>query len=511
MKRHLWWVWLALACGGRVSETLAPTAVDVTTASTPLLLSAAPSFADERGGGIFVDLAGQVVRVRANGARGAIDVHPQDPVYPGPAASVWPLGPYSALVSTNKGLFVADNGWLIAPQWQSTLESSGLVATAVGDDSVGWVAHAKGLFRLEGGQLSELKVDGATVTGLTALAVGPAPDARAGVWFAQGTTLTSAAQTTTSNFIVRDSGLSAEELAGGVLAMAGISRSSTSSGEVWAITPKSLFRFTVLGWQRYELGRAPHQLMSAGRFAWLQAGDGLYRYDADAQKWLEAKGLAAVPTLLAVDAAGSAWVRVGEQTLSVSPTLAPRLSGLFERATIYAAEVLVEASLPVAASAVTALEWSMDDGDPHSLSLSTGIAGTGPQAGSTSWSLGGADGAGNSKPVSLSGLSDGAHALQVSATLANGSTSKRRLYFEFLGSANATISYDRDVRPISEARCAKCHATGTVPELKTYQQWKDNAASLATAMREKRMPADGPLDPAGIQLVQRWVNGGALP
>jgi hypothetical protein len=204
-------------------------------------------------------------------------------------------------------------------------------------------------------------------------------------------------------------------------------------------------------------------------------------------------------------------VRVGEQTLSVSPTLAPRLTGLFERATVYAPEVLVEASLPVAASAVTALEWSIDDGEPRAISLSTGIAGTGPQAGSTSWSLGGADGAGNSKPLSLSGVSDGPHALQVTATLADGGTSKRRLYFEFLGSANATVSYDRDVRPISDARCAKCHATGTLPEMKNYQQWKDNAASVATAVREKRMPADGPLDPAGIQLVQRWVNGGALP
>jgi hypothetical protein len=491
-----------------VSETLAPRAVDVITFPTALPLAAAPSFADERGGGLFVGLAGQVVRVRGNGTQGELAVHPQDPVFPGPASALWPLGPYSALVSTTTGLFVAESGWLITPPWQSVLPPDGLVATAVGDDGVGWVAHGSGLFQLVGGQLNELKVEGASVTGLTAVAVGPAPDARSGVWFARGTTLTSAAQSSTSAFIIRDSGLTKDELAGGIVAMAGISASASSPGEVWAITPKTLFQFTVLGWRAYDLGRAPRQLLSAGRFAWLQAGDGLYRYDADQQKWLEAKGLAAVPTLLAVDASGAAWVRVGDQTLEVDAAPTPRLTGVFERETVYDNELLVQAALP---SAPAALRFAFDQGTAIDVPLDGALPGTGVQTGAVTWSLGGADASGKLKPLSLSALEDGAHALVVSATLADGSTSSRTLYFEYLGSATAVLSYARDIAPLSDARCAKCHATGSLPELKTYDEWKANAPAIALAVQEKRMPADGPLDPAGIALIQRWVNGGALP
>jgi len=32
-----------------------------------------------------------------------------------------------------------------------------------------------------------------------------------------------------------------------------------------------------------------------------------------------------------------------------------------------------------------------------------------------------------------------------------------------------------------------------------------------TAVKDKRMPADGPLDPSFIQKIARWVNGGMLP
>ncbi len=507
--------WLAAALavlsacgGGRVSETLAPRAVDVVTRPTSLALSAAPSFGDERGGGLFVGLAGQVVRLRGDGSQGELAVHPQDPIFPGPASALWPLGPYSALVSTSTGLFVAESGWLITPPWQNVLSPDGLVATAVGDDGLGWVAHAQGLFQLVGGQLSELKVEGASVSGLTALAVGPAPDARSGVWFARGTTLTSAAQNATDAFIVRDSGLTKEELAGGVVAMAGISASASSPGEVWAITPRTLFQFTVLGWRAYELGRAPKQLMSAGRFAWLQAGDGLYRYDADAQKWIEAKGLAAVPTLLAVDAAGAAWVRVGDQTLEVDVAPTPRVSGVFERAAVYDNELVVQAALP---AAPTALHWTFDQGTAIEVPLASSVPGTGVQTGSLTWSLGGADASGKLKPLSLSALDDGTHALVVTATLADGSTSTRTLYFDYQGSAAVVLSYARDIKPLGDARCAKCHTTGSLPELKTYDEWKANATAIALAVQEKRMPADGQLDPAGIALIQRWVNGGALP
>ena len=494
--------------GGQVSETLVPRAFDSTVTESTVALSASPSFADERGGGIFVDLAGRVVRLRSNGSQGVIEAHPQNPVLPGPARSVWPLGPYNALVATSRGLFVADTGWLISPAWQDALDAEGLVATAVGQDGVGWVAHASGLYRLEGGVLSELTLGGATVQGLTALAAGPAPDGAQGVWFAQGDRLASAAQTSRTGFSVRDSGLSAEALAGGVLAMAGISPSKDSLGEVWAITPKSLFQFTVLGWRRYELGRAPKQLMSSGRVAWLQAGDGLFRYDADTQSWGEAKGLPAVPTLLAVDAAGVAWVRCGEKTLSVSPGPAPRLSGLFENMRVYAPELPVTGLVP-STPAPTALAWQLDDTPAHTVAVADALPGSGPTEGLLVFSLAGVD-HGKDKPVSFAALADGNHTLTLKATYGD-VVAARKLHFEFRGAATAVISFERDLAPINAARCAKCHTTGTTPELAGYQQWKDNAAAIANAVRTQRMPADGPLDPASIEAIQRWVNGGTQP
>lgn len=497
-------------CGGQVSETLVPSPFDSVVTESTLALAATPSFADERGGGIFVDLAGRVVRLRSNGSQGVIEAHPQNPVLPGPARSVWALGPYNALVATSRGLFVADQGWLISPPWQDVLSSDGLVATGVGENGVGWVAHAKGLFRLEGGALSELKLDGASVAGLTALAVGPAPDGAQGVWFAQGDVLTSASPSSKTAYTVRDSGLSKDELAGGVLAMAGLSASKDSAGEVWAITPKALFQFTTLGWRRYELGRAPKQLMSSGRVAWLQAGDGLFRYDADSQRWGEAKGLAAVPTLVAVDAAGVAWVRVGDRTLSVSPTPAPRLSGVFENMIVYDAELPVTGLVP-ASPAPTAIAWQLDDGEPHEVPVTSALPGSGPTEGLLTFSLNGVD-QGKDRPVSFAALEDGRHVLALTVTSGDGATAAtRRLHFDFLGSATAVVSYERDLKGINDARCSKCHATGTLPDLSTYEAWKANAAAIATAVRERRMPADGPLDPASIQAIQRWVNGGALP
>lgn len=505
---------LALSgCGGQVSETLVPTAFDSTLTESALVLSASPSFADERGGGIFVDLAGRVVRMRSNGSQGVIEAHPQNPVLPGPAGSVWALGPYNALVATTRGLFVADTGWLISPPWQAVLSSDGLKATAVGENGVGWMAHADGLYRLEGGQLTELKVEGASVAGLTALCVGPTPDGAQGVWFAQGDKLSSASQASRTSFTVRDSGLSPDDLAGGVLALAGIAPSKDSPGEVWAITPKALFQYTAYGWRRYDLARAPRQIRSSGRVAWLQAGDGLFRYDADTQRWGEAKGLPAVPTLVAVDAAGVAWVRVGEKTYSVSPGPAPRLVGMFENMRVYEPELPVTGLIP-AEPAPTAISWRFDDGEPHEVGLNTTAPGDGPTAGLVEFSLGGRETATKLKPISFATLEDGRHTLRLDVTWGEGeaaTTASRRLHFEFRGSASAVISWERDLAALNDARCAKCHNTGTNPELKTYEQWKTHATAIANAVRDQRMPADGPLDPASIQAIGRWVNGGAQP
>jgi hypothetical protein len=510
MRFHSSLVAVALAaCSGNVSDAIIATPFDALTIDTALQLGASPSFADERGGGIFIDLSGRAVRVRADGTQAFLESHPSNPVAPGQATAVFALGPSSALVATETGLFVAESGWLIAPPWQDLLPADGLVATAVGDNGVGWLAHTTGLFRLDSGALTELKVNGQSVLGLTAMGVAPSKSGNSGVWFAQGEVISSAAQTSTLDFLIQDSGLTKRELAGGVIAMAGLEASAAGPGELWAITPKALFQFTPLGWHTYTLGRAPKQLLSAGRFAWLQSGDTLFRYDADAKTWGQVRPMASVPTLLAVDAAGAAWVRTDESTSSVSPAAPIRIDGLFQNAKVYDAELVVQSRFATSAK-VTSLSWSFDALGQQPVTLTDGQPGLGPQSNVTFYSLGGLESSGVPKSVSFAALGDGLHTLNLTA-LVDGSVSTRAVSFELHASANAVLSWERDIKPIAEARCSKCHTTGTMPELASFTQWQTNSAAIVNAVRDRRMPADGPLDPGGIQAIARWVNAGTLP
>lgn len=501
---------LAMGCEETfVPEPLAPEAFEPVLQTLSLQLSAAPAFGDERGGGIFVDLAGRVVRVRPNGHRGVLESHPRNDVWPGRASAVFPLGPYNALVATDRGLFVVDQGWLIAPPWRTALDPDGLTGVTLGEGGVAWLAHAEGLYRLDNGVLTEFKLGEERLAGVTALGLAPTLDGTPGVWFSREGRLFAAAQTSRSEFQVRESGLSPDTLAGGVVGLAGIAPGRDSGGELWVATAQGLLLYTGTGWRQYTLPATPRRLVASGRFAWLQAGDALYRYDGDTRRWAEVQGLAAAPTLVAIDTAGSAWVRVGSETLSVSRNAAPRVFGLHQGAHVFDGQLVLQAALPEA-SAASKLEWAIDDAAPTELDLSRGEAGEGPTAGFVFHSLGGVEAGGIMRPVSLASLKDGRHVLAVTAT-ASGASATRRLHFEFFGAATAAVSWEARVRPLAEARCMGCHGLGTDLELATYEQWRDWAPAIAAAVRDLRMPPTGGITSADRQLIVRWVNGGALP
>jgi NAD(P)-dependent dehydrogenase (short-subunit alcohol dehydrogenase family) len=71
---------------------------------------------------------------------------------------------------------------------------------------------------------------------------------------------------------------------------------------------------------------------------------------------------------------------------------------------------------------------------------------------------------------------------QADLLIAGGVESTRLLHFDLEASAAIEVSYQRDIRPLSEARCDKCHATGTQPELKTFEQWKAVVDTNLTGM-----------------------------
>lgn len=507
---------LCVACGAEISSGLGATEFDVSTTlavagdATPLALAASQAFGDERGGGVFVDVAGRAVRLRIDGTLSRLESHPGNPVTPGPATAAWPLGPFTSLLATSKGLFLSDSGWLIAPPWREQLTAEGFVATAVGDNGVAWVAHAKGLFRIAGGALTELKVEGQSLAGLSGLAVAPAPNGGPAVWFAQGESLSYAEQTGKDAFNVFDSGLPKERLKGGITALAGLTASGISPGELWFITNRTLWRQAGVGFQEYQLTQSPKELKSAGRVLWLRASDDLLRYDAEANTWGKARGLEAVPTLLAADASGAAWVRSGANTLSVSPGVAARVEGLFETQRLYTTDVPVTALLPKA-SKPTEVVFLVDGLELARLPASAAEEGQGALSSTLFFSLAGWQSSGAPKLFSFATLTAGWHTLEVRTTFEGGAVTRRALHFDFRVGDDAVLSYEKDIKPIHEARCANCHVTGPGRDLSNYQLWKENAALVVPAVVDRRMPADGPLDPVLIQKIQRWANAGALP
>lgn len=503
---------LPTGCGpaGVVSETLSPTPVDVVQQQAPAELLAAPSLADERGGGIFVRADGRAVRVRFDGTVVPLESHPGNAVVPGVARAAYPLGPFTALVACDNGLFVADSGWLIEPPWRSALSSDGLIATALDVNGVSWLAHASGLYRLEAGALTELKVADASIEGITAIAVAPAADEGPALWFARSDKLSYAERTTRDGFVVKDAGLTAEQLKGGIVALAGLSPSPSSSGELWAITPSTLWRFINARWQAYELGRAPSQMVSAGRVLWLKAGEDVFRYDADQPGWQQVQGLSGSKTLLAADAVGTAWLSLEAQTVAITVGSVPRVVGVFQSERVYAIETPITAMLPVSAMPGSVF-FKLDDGIEKEVKRTAAVVGTGALSSTLLYSMGGRESSGAPKPASLAALNDGWHSLTATALFDDGSRQRRLLHFELKSGATGPVSYAADIKPIFETRCAKCHVTGPGRDLSSYELWVSQKDLIVNAVKDQRMPADGLMDATYVQRIARWANGGALP
>ena len=126
--------------------------------------------------------------------------------------------------------------------------------------------------------------------------------------------------------------------------------------------------------------------------------------------------------------------------------------------------------------------------------------------------MGGLELDGTPKPFSFVSLPRGRHTLSAVARYADGSEARRSVSFDYQPLFTGAVSWEKDIRPIHVDRCAKCHETSNQGRpLATYGQWKDNAALIVAAVREQRMPADGPLDPQLLTLIQRWVATGSNP
>ncbi|KFA89623.1 lipoprotein [Archangium violaceum] len=463
---------------------------------TEVDVAPAPGFADQTGGGIFATADGAVIRLRLDGTRAALESHPGNTVTPGRARAVFRMGAGSALVEADNGLFMAQSGWLIAPPWRE-VPGTGLVATAATPDGAVWLGHASGLYRLQGGALSALKVNGQALDGITALASAPAEDGAQGLWFLRQETLSVAVRTAPGTWQVRQ--VSSLPLQEGerVVGLAGLGASEKGKGEAWVLTSSRLLRLAADGWRQVALARKPEQVLGAGRFIWVNMDGKLLAHDAETGTWGEASGVDTREfRFLAADESGCAWVQLGAETVALSKGPVPRVLGLLEGSQV------VEDSLVVSARLVPGVA---------PLSFTYEVAGVEVPVRGPAYSLGGTEADGTPKAYSFVGLEPGLHSLSAVARYADGTEARRVVSFDYQPLSTVALGWDKDIRPIHEARCAKCHDTGPARPLGTYTLWKDNAESIIAAVKDQRMPADGPLDPQLISLIQRWAATGANP
>jgi hypothetical protein len=203
-------------------------------------------------------------------------------------------------------------------------------------------------------------------------------------------------------------------------------------------------------------------------------------------------------------------VRVGEDTQVVSSGLVPRIEGLFQNQKLYGTDAIINALVP-ASSSIESVSYKVDDGTELEVAKMAALPGDGPLATTLYFSMGGNDGTGAAKAYSFVAWPDGPHSVTATARYTGGTLAARTVQFTLSSGATGTVSWATDIKPIFDGRCYKCHTTGPGRDLTTYDAWKLNSDLIVTAVRDMRMPADGPLDPALIQKIARWSTGGQLP
>ncbi|WP_075009684.1 hypothetical protein [Stigmatella aurantiaca] len=473
-----------------------PMAFQAVQAHAAQALAPGSGFADQSGGGVFVTVAGEAVRLRLDGTRAQLVSHPGNPVAPGRVRAVFRTGPRTALVEAEQGLFIADSGWMIAPPWRQRL-GPGLLASAQTADGAVWLAHTSGLYRMSGGQLTALKVGDAALTGITSMAAAPAvEDAAPGLWMLRDGQPSVVVALSASVHQVRPAEIPLEENES-LLSLASLEASKEQGAELWALTTERLLRFKNRRWSRVEFPQKPAQLLAAGRFLWVKSSDQLLAYDADADRWGEAMGLDMREfRFLAADESGCAWVLLGGQAASLSWGAVARVNGLYQGQKVVADGLVVRAIPPVGPEP-SALLFQLGGAD---------ILSEGP-----TYSLGGSESDGTPRAFSFASLEPGMHSLSVVARFLDGTETRRVVHFDYQPVGTAVLGWAQDIRSIHESRCAQCHVSGPGRPLATYEQWKENAERIVKAVRDQRMPADGPLDPQLINTIQRWASSGANP
>jgi hypothetical protein len=198
---------------------------------------------------------------------------------------------------------------------------------------------------------------------------------------------------------------------------------------------------------------------------------------------------------LAADESGCAWAQLGAESVAISRAPVARVIGLNQGARVVEDGLVIRALPPTEEQPVVLFR----------------IAGAEIAAQAPEYSLGGLEKDGELRAFSFAALEPGMHSLEVVTRFLSGLETRRTVHFEFQPVAPMAVSWEKDMLPLFQSRCARCHVSGPGRPLSTYELWKTNVDLITAAVRDQRMPADGPLDPQLISLIQRWAASGTKP
>ncbi|SEK50411.1 hypothetical protein SAMN04487910_0677 [Aquimarina amphilecti] len=73
------------------------------------------------------------------------------------------------------------------------------------------------------------------------------------------------------------------------------------------------------------------------------------------------------------------------------------------------------------------------------------------------------------------------------------------------------ISFTTNIKPIIDNNCIRCHGGNQAPDLRTYENIRNNSERIRTEVVVNRtMPLGGSLSNDQIELVRCWIENGAL-
>ncbi|MFO0627509.1 MAG: hypothetical protein U0325_18015 [Polyangiales bacterium] len=203
------------------------------------------------------------------------------------------------------------------------------------------------------------------------------------------------------------------------------------------------------------------------------------------------RGETAVVTLRAMESPGDGGAPI-EASRTLRVVVLPRvaLAGIAEGGAVTFARVPLRA-LPPRPDAVAGVDFSLDGTRIETVT-------------SPPFAWGGSGRLVRDLPT----LEFGAHTVAVTVRYVGAEPLRRERRFSFLSPLGRVPTYDTDIAPVYESRCARCHSSGIARDLRGYERLSAQAPTVVQALLSRRMPPDLAVDEPTVLLFTSWIAGG---